>query len=66
MSLNNTLRASVLAALIAIGSTVSSEASTANNPLLSAVQGLVLESMAMVKTVAQSGIEALGYVIRSP
>lgn len=66
MSLNNSLRATVLATLIALGSTVSSQASTGQNPLLSAVQILVLESAEVVTQVARRGIEALGYIVRSP
>lgn len=65
MSLNNSLRATVLAALIALGSTVSSQASTGQNPLLSAVQMLVLGSATALSDVAQRGMEVLGFVIHS-
>jgi hypothetical protein len=66
MSLTNSLRATALATLIAIGSTVSSEASTAQNTFLSAVQALILESAAVVSNVARHGIDALGLLRGSP
>ncbi len=66
MTANNTLRATVLAALIAVGTTVSSEAATAANPLLSLVQVMVFESAEVVSSIARRGIEAMSMVFRAP
>ncbi len=66
MSLNNTIRATLLAGLIAVGSTVSGEASTTGNPLLSRVHMLVIESTNVVTSVARRGLDGVLFVFRGP
>jgi len=66
MSLNNTIRATLLAGLIAVGSTVSGAASTTGNPLLSTVHMLVIESANVLTSVARRGLDGVLFVFRAP
>ena len=66
MPFNNTLRAAVLAGLIALGSAVSSDASTAANPLLSMVQTLVLEGAEIITSAAHRGLDGMSSLLREP